>query len=228
MDVGRGVLLAERLRIPTPKPATPAAVAGVVVQLARHFRWQGPIGCALPSVVKKGVVLTAANIDEAWLGIDGERLLRRKTGCPLVLLNDADSAGIAEMEFGAGRGEKGVVLLLTLGTGIGSALFAGGELVPNTELGHLVVRGKDAETRASERAREEQGWSWKQWAKRVNEYLDHLEALLFPDLFIIGGGASKKHEKFLPLLETRARVVPAKLRNDAGIVGAALAGRAAR
>jgi polyphosphate glucokinase len=225
VDVARGRLLAERHRIPTPQPASPDAVGDVVAELVRHFGWKGAIGCAFPAAVKKGVALTAANVDETWIGTNAEALFRKKTGYPVVVLNDADAAGIAEVKFGAGKDQEGVVIVVTLGTGIGSALFVDGRLLPNTELGHLRIRGKDAEQRASDRAREEKGWTWKQWAKRLNEYLGQLEALFFPDLFILGGGVSKKHEKFLPLLETRARVVPAEMLNEAGIVGAALAAR---
>jgi len=225
VDVRRGRLAGERCRVLTPQPATPEAVGDVVGELVSRFRWKGQIGCALPAAFKSGVALTAANIDRSWIGTNAERLLRRKTRCPVVILNDADAAGIAEMEVGAGRGKKGVVFVLTFGTGIGSAIFVDGVLMPNTELGHLEIRGKDAEERASERAREENDWSWKRWAKRVDEYLGRIEALFFPDLFIIGGGASKNAAKFVSLLERRAPVVPARLRNEAGIIGAALAAR---
>ncbi|MGH7859228.1 MAG: polyphosphate--glucose phosphotransferase [Candidatus Binatia bacterium] len=226
VDLRRGSLLAARLRVPTPRPAEPDPVAEEVARIVRHFRWKGPVGCAVPAVVKAGVACTAANIDESWIGTNAVKLLRRATGCPAVVLNDADAAGIAEMELGAGKGKRGVVIMLTLGTGIGSAIFNDGVLLPNTEFGHLRIRGKDAEKRASDRAREEKDLSWKRWAEHVNEYLSEMEALFFPDLFIIGGGVSKNHDEFLPLLETRARVVPARLRNEAGIVGAALAARA--
>jgi polyphosphate glucokinase len=223
VDIDRGALLAERQRIPTPQPATPDAVTDIVAEVVRSFGWNGPLGCTLPSVVKNGMVYSAANIDKTWIGIDGRALLEQKTGCKVVLLNDADAAGIAEMRFGAGLGRMGVVMMLTFGTGIGSALFLDGRLVPNTELGHLEIRGKDGELRASERAREVHKLSWKKWAKRVNEYLGRVEALFSPDVFIIGGGISKSHQKFLPLLQTRAELVVAELLNEAGIVGAALA-----
>jgi polyphosphate glucokinase len=223
VDIDRGALLAERQRIPTPQPATPDAVADVVGEVVRSFCWSGPLGCTLPSVIKNGMVHSAANIDKAWIGIDGRALLEQKTGCTVSLLNDADAAGIAEMRFGAGRDRMGVVMMLTFGTGIGSALFLDGRLVPNTELGHLEIRGRDGELRASERARDVHKLSWKKWAKRVNEYLGRVEALFSPDLFIIGGGISKSHQKFVPLLQTRAEVVVAELLNEAGIVGAALA-----
>jgi polyphosphate glucokinase len=223
VDTERGVLLAERYRIPTPQPARPDAVSDVVAEVAKYFEWSGPVGCTFPAVIKNGVAYSAANVDKTWIGADAEMLLQRKTGCRLLLLNDADAAGIAEMRFGAGKGHMGVVIMVTLGTGIGSALFFEGRLLPNTELGHIEIRGKDAERRASDHAREVKDLSWDKWAKYVDEYLDRLEALFSPDLFIIGGGVSKKHEKFVPMLNTRAQIVTAQLLNEAGIVGAALA-----
>ncbi len=226
VDIETGTLVEERHRLPTPQPSVPDAVADTVVEVVKHFKWKGPIGCTFPAIIKNGVAYSAANVDPAWIGTDGQKLLKKKTKCPVVLLNDADAAGLAEMQFGAGKGVPGVVIVITLGTGIGSALFVDGKLVPNTELGHIEVRGKDAELRASERVRVKKGLSWKKWAAHVDEYLGRLEALFSPDLFIIGGGASKKHDKFLPLLTVRAQVVPAQLLNDAGIVGAALAAKA--
>lgn len=226
VDVDSGTLAKERHRIPTPQPATPEAMVPVVADVARYFEWQGPIGCTFPAVVKQGVVSSAANVHTSWIGTNGRERIAQATGCPTLLLNDADAAGIAEMQFGAGHGEQGVVLLITLGTGIGSALFVDGLLVPNTELGHLEMRGKDAEDRAADRIREEKDLSWKKWARRLDEYLAHLERLFSPDLFIIGGGVSKESGQFLPLLHTSARIVPAQLRNEAGIVGAALAAKA--
>lgn len=223
VDIKKGEMTAERFRIDTPQPSKPKAVAEVVGQIAKHFDWQGPIGCTFPAIVQHGVVWSAANVDREWIGTNGEELFKKSTGCPLLLLNDADAAGIAEFEFGAGRGQDGVVLIITFGTGIGSALFNRGVLVPNTELGHLEIRGKDAEERTSDRIRQEKDLSWEKWAERVNEYISYLEALFSPDLFVIGGGVSKKHDKFIPLLHTRAPVVPAQFFNDAGIIGAALA-----
>ncbi len=223
VDIKKGEMTAERFRIDTPQPSKPKAVAEVVGQIAKHFDWQGPIGCTFPAIVQHGVVWSAANVDKEWIGTNGEELFKKSTGCPLLLFNDADAAGIAEFEFGAGRGQDGVVLIITFGTGIGSALFNRGVLVPNTELGHLEIRGKDAEERTSDRIRQEKDLSWEKWAERVNEYINYLEALFSPDLFVIGGGVSKKHEKFIPLLHTRAPVVPAQFFNDAGIIGAALA-----
>lgn len=228
VDTEVGELLAERFRIPTPQPSKPKAVAEVVAQIARHFDWTGPIGCTFPAVVQHGVVLTAANVDKSWIGTDGKTLLEEKTSCPVTLLNDADAAGICEMTFGAGKGNLGVVMILTFGTGVGSAIFHRGVLLPNTELGHLEIRGKDAEDRSSDRAREERGWNWEQWARRVNEHLNRIEALFWPDLFIIGGGVSKQHAEFFKYLQTRAPIVPAELRNEAGIVGAALAAELVR
>jgi polyphosphate glucokinase len=225
VDVATGALTAARYRLPTPHPATPDAVAATVTEVVRYFGWRGPIGCALPAVIKAGIAYSAANIDHSWIGTDGQRLFKKKTKRRAYLLNDADAAGIAEMAFGAGKGQGGVVLMVTFGTGIGSALFVDGRLVPNTELGHLELRGKDAERRASNRIRQQKDLSWKKWAARIDEYLERLEALFSPDLFIIGGGVSKKYEQFLPLLNRHTPVVPAQLLNAAGIVGAALAAR---
>lgn len=222
VDPVLGKLTQERFRIVTPQPATPEAVADAVGQLAAHFAWKKRIGVTMPGVVKNGTLLTAANIDEAWIGTDADTLFTAATNCPVTVLNDADAAGIAEMRFGAGKGRQGVVVMITLGTGIGCAVFNDGILLPNTELGHLEIRGKDAESRASARIKEENDESWSKWAKRVDEYLDKLDSLLWPDLIIIGGGVSKNADKFLPLLTTRAEVVAAILQNEAGIVGAAL------
>lgn len=223
VDTTTGELTAERFRVDTPQPATPDAVAEVVAQIVEHFAWTGPIGLTVPGVVKAGVVMTAANIDKGWIGTNAEALFAAATGQPCTVLNDADAAGVAEMRFGVGKGRGGVVIMVTLGTGIGFALFHDGVLVPNTELGHLEVGGKDAETFASARVREEKDESWKHWAHHVDKYLDRVDALLWPDLIIIGGGVSKKADKFFPHLDTRAELQPAALQNEAGIVGAALA-----
>ena len=223
VDTATGALLEERWRILTPAPATPEAVSAAVAQVATQFSWQGPIGCGFPAVVRRGQVCTAFHVDKGWIGCNAQTLLGEATGCPVTVLNDADAAGYAEMRFGAGQGQHGVVVLVTLGTGIGSALFVDGYLVPNTELGHIEIRGKDAERRAAASVREDRGWSWKKWARRLDEYLQYLDAYLSPDLIIIGGGSSKKPDKFLPLLTVEARVVAARLENEAGIVGAALA-----
>jgi polyphosphate glucokinase len=224
VDVATGRLLADRKKIPTPQPATPDAVAEVVRELTRAFGWSGIAGATFPGVVTAGTIRTAANVDKTWIGTDAAELFGEVTGSDVAVLNDADAAGVAEMTFGAGKGERGTVLMLTFGTGVGSALFSGGLLVPNTEFGHIEIRGKDAESRASERGKNEHGWGWKDWAHRVDEYLQHIEALLSPDLIIVGGGISKESEKWVPLLTgIRARIVPAALQNDAGIVGAAMA-----
>jgi polyphosphate glucokinase len=225
VDVEKGVLLAKRMRLETPQPSVPEAVGDAVAEIVRHFSWQGPIGCTFPAVIKQGVAYSAANVDNSWIGFNGQKLFEQKSGCPVLLLNDADAAGIAEMELGAGKGQPGVVIVLTFGTGIGSAIFVDGRLVPNTEFGHMEVRGKDAEHRAADRIRTEKDLSWEKWAARVNEFLERMELLFSPDLFIIGGGVSKKHEKFLPLLQTRAKVVPAQMLNEAGIIGAAMAAK---
>jgi len=223
VEVATGELTSDRVRVPTPKPATPAAVIESLVELVDQLAWDGPIGCGYPGVVRNGVVQTAANLDAAWIGIDLCKALAHETACPVTVMNDADAAGLAEVRFGAGRGRRGVILMLTFGTGIGSALFVDGRLVPNTELGHVEIGGKTAETRAADRVREEKQLTWKKWAERVDEVLARLALYVAPDLVIVGGGVSKKHEKFLPLLATSVEVVPAELRNHAGIVGAALA-----
>ena len=223
VDIEKGVLTTDRYRVSTPQPSKPKAVAKAVAEIVDHFEWNGPIGCTFPAIIKKGVAYSAANVDDEWIGTDAARIIQRYTGDPVLIINDADAAGIAEMHFGAGRGHKGVVIMLTLGTGIGSAIFVNGELVPNTELGHLELRGKDGEDRASDRIRTEKDLSWKKWAKRLNEYIQHVEFLFSPDLFIIGGGVSKKYQKYFPHLDLKTEIVPAQLRNEAGIVGAAMA-----
>jgi polyphosphate glucokinase len=223
VETRKGALLEERFRLLTPQPATPEAVAETVGKVAAHFDWKGPIGCGFPAVIRHGQVFTAANVDKSWIGANARQLFEQATGCTCKVANDADAAGLAEMRYGAGKGRQGVVLIVTLGTGIGTALFVDGKLVPNTELGHLELKGMDAEKYAAESAREREGLSWKKWARRVDRYLGRMEAYLWPELIIVGGGISKKHEKFLPLLTVEAEVVPAQLRNEAGIVGAALA-----
>jgi polyphosphate glucokinase len=224
VDTATGKLTADRQKIDTPHPAKPDPVAEVVQALVKAFDWTGPVGITFPGVVTGGTIRSAANVDPEWIGTDARALFGRAAGRAVEVINDADAAGVAEMRFGAGAGVAGTVLMLTLGTGIGSALFIKGALVPNTEFGHVEIRGKDAEKRASELAREEHDMSWEKWAGRVDEYLEHMEALVSPDLIIIGGGISRKSDKFLPLLTgLRARVTPAALLNDAGIVGAAMA-----
>ncbi|MBB4983281.1 MULTISPECIES: polyphosphate--glucose phosphotransferase [Streptomyces] len=226
VDLERGALAEERHKVLTPQPATPDGVAGCVAEVVAHFGWTGPVGVTFPGVVTGSTVRTAANVDKSWIGVDAGALIGdRIGGLPVTVLNDADAAGVAEMTFGAGRGRKGTVILLTLGTGIGSAVFVDGRLVPNTELGHLELKGHDAETRASTRAKEDEDLSWEHWAKkRLNKYLAHVEMLFSPELFIIGGGVSRKADRFLPLIEgIRAKIVPAELQNNAGIVGAGMA-----
>jgi polyphosphate glucokinase len=223
VDVENGAFTNDRYRLLTPQPSKPDDVAAVVAEIAKHFEWKGPIGCTFPAIVRNGVTYSAANVDEDWIGTDAQSLFSAATGCPVKVLNDADAAGIAEMTFGAGVGHGGVVIILTFGTGIGSAIFNNGILLPNTELGHLEIRGKDAEHRAADSIRQQEELSWKKWGKRVNTYFQKLEFLFSPDLIILGGGVSKNHEKFFEYLNTKAQLVPANLLNDAGIVGAALA-----
>jgi polyphosphate glucokinase len=224
VDLAQGRLLGERLRIDTPQPSTPESVYGVVADIVGQFGWTAEVGVTFPGVMKKGVAHTAANVDKSWIGTDIDADLERLLpGGPVQTLNDADAAGLAEMRYGAGRDRGGVVLLLTFGTGIGSALVVDGHLVPNTEFGHIEVDGEDGEKRASAAAREREELPYPEWAKRVDRFLDVLERSVWPDLIIVGGGVSKKADKWVPLLSTRTPVVPAQLRNDAGIVGAALA-----
>lgn len=223
VDLQTGTLLAERLRLDTPQPATPDAVAQTLRQLISHFAWQGAVGCTFPAIVHNGVTLSAAHVDRSWINVPAQEFLGKAIGLPLTLLNDADAAGLAEIRFGSVEERRGTVIVLTLGTGIGSALVVDGKLVPNTELGHLFFMGGIAEDYCSARTKEELDLKWAAYAERLNRYLLHLELLFSPDLFIIGGGVSKKSEKFIPLLKLKTPVVPATLRNNAGIVGAALA-----
>lgn len=224
VDLDAGTFAQERLRIPTPEGGKPADVAKVVAEIVAHFPdVDGPVGCTFPAVMSNGVALTAANVDDSWIGTDAQALFKQAAGRDFVVVNDADAAGIAEMRYGAGNGERGVVLMLTLGTGIGSALFVDGVLVPNTEFGHLEVNGKEAEHLAAESVRETHDLKWKEWAERLDEVIAAMDRVLWPELIMIGGGVSKKSEKFLPHLNPRARVIPAQLLNDAGIIGAALA-----
>jgi len=225
VDSVTGDLLAPRYRIPTPRSAKPHPMAEIVAEISRYFNWKGPIGAGFPSSIVGGKAQTAANINKKWIGVNVAELFSKATGCPVCVLNDADVAGLAEMTFGAGQDRLGVVIIVTIGTGLGTALFTDGVLFPNAELGHLVMDGKEAEWRASDAARKRDKLSWKRWAKRFDRFLGELERLLWPDLFILGGGISKKHEEFMPYLTTLAEIVPAELLNEAGIVGAALAAR---
>jgi len=222
VDTDTGNLITERYRTATPNPSTPAAMAEVLTKIPKEFNWKGRIGCGFPAPIKEGKVLTANNIDKLWLGVKVHDVFAKACGCKVIVINDADAAGLAEMKFGAGRGISGVVLLLTIGTGIGSALFVDGKLVPNSEFGQIELRGKKGERRASDRTRSKKEMSWKRWSNVLGEYINAVESLVWPDLIIIGGGVSKKADKFLPRIEALARILPAQLRNEAGIVGAAL------
>lgn len=234
VDLATGVFTAERHRIETPQPADTAAVAQTVAQVVAQFPLASSVGITFPAVVQHGVTKTAANVDASWVDAPAEQLFSDMLGRPVTVLNDADAAGVAEMEYGAGKGVGGLVVMVTLGTGIGSALFIDGRLVPNTELGHLHLsglhlHGGDAEDYASDRVREAEDLSWPEWAERVQVYLRHLHGLLWPDLIIIGGGVSRKSDKWLHHVSVPTQVVPAALQNNAGIVGAALlASRRAR
>jgi polyphosphate glucokinase len=223
VDIKCGKLLAERHRIPTPHPSKPALVAETVKQLVEHFDWKGQIGCGFPAVICEGNVFTASNIDKSWIGTNIAELFTQATACEVHVLNDADAAGLAEMEYGGGRKQDGVVMLMTIGTGIGTALFTQRKLLPNTEFGQIILEGKIAEQYAADGVRKKLGLSWKKWSKRFNVYLAEIERLLWPDLIILGGGVSKKHEKFLHYLNSKTRIIPAQLQNNAGIIGAALA-----
>ena len=229
VNAKKGGMLAERHRIPTPQPATPEACADVVKEVMKAHDWEGPVGITVPGRVRRGTVKTAANIDNSWKGTNARKLFKKALGVPVTVLNDADAAGVAEVAFGAGRKSKGTTLLLTFGTGIGSALFVDGHLVPNTELGHVRYDGKRiAEHFAADSIRSKDHLSWEKWAtRRVQPVLEMYEFLFAPDLLIIGGGVSKpdKWKTFGKLLETKARIRPAALGNEAGIVGAAYAAR---
>jgi polyphosphate glucokinase len=225
VDLATGELATERQRYLTPQPATPLAVAGVVARLVSEAGWEGVIGATFPAIIKHGVARSAANVDPAWIGTDADKVFTEAVGgsSEVTVLNDADAAGIAEARFGAAKGVSGVVILLTFGTGIGSAVLVDGILVPNTELGHLELDGHDAESRAAASVRDEHGMSYKVWSQRVNHYMQHVERLFSPDLFVVGGGVSKNADKWVPRLELSTPVKPAQLLNNAGIVGAAIA-----
>jgi polyphosphate glucokinase len=223
VDIDSGDFITPRLRFPTPDEARPDEVAELVAKLVSELAYSGPIGCGFPSVVLNGVVMTAANIDQGWVDLDANHLFSQLTNCPIYVVNDADAAAMAEMKFGVGKDyQKGVVLLITLGTGIGTAIFTDGQLLPNMEFGHLQIRGKDAERRAADSARQRKNLSWEEYADRLEEFLKEMERLFWPDLIVIGGGISKESEKFLPNIYLRTKIVPAQLLNQAGIVGAAL------
>ena len=224
VDITTGEMLTERFRIETPKPATPEAMAEVVAQLTAHYSWTGPVGVGFPGVIQDGIVRTAANLDKSWVDVDGDSVFTEAAGCDVVMINDADAAGLAEARFGAAKDIAGTVILLTLGTGIGSAVFTNGQLVANTEFGHLELNGKIAEDRASSRVKEEKDLSFKKWGKQVEKVLQELEKLFWPKLFVLGGGISKEFDDFKEFLDdVHTPIVAAELRNEAGIVGAALA-----
>ena len=228
VDIATGKLVGPRLRVATPTPSTPEAVVRAITRLVSRVSNaagvpDAPVGVGIPSVVIDGIARTAANIDAGWIDFGAEAALRTALGRPVCVLNDADAAGIAEMRFGAGRGEMGSVLVLTLGTGVGSALFIDGRLVPNLELGHMEIRGRDAERRSAAAARIRRGLSWKAWAADLDEHLQAIDRLFSPNLMIIGGGVSKRADKFIPRLTAQTRIVPARFLNDAGLAGAAIA-----
>jgi len=225
VNVKNGRILKERFRIDTPEPSSPKAITEAVVKVVKHFKWKGPVGCGFPGVIQRGFVRTAANVDKSWIDTNINKLLSEATGLPVFAINDADAAGLAEMRFGAGKDKNGVVLLLTVGTGIGTVLFSNGKLVPNLEMGHIELHGMDAEKQCSDAIRKSLNLSWEDWAQKFNEYLQAIHALLWPDLIILGGGASKKTDKFINFLKVKAKIVPAKLLNEAGLVGAAIAAK---
>lgn len=223
VDTKHGVLLSERLRYETPEGGTPKAIAKTLKDLIAQLPGSAglPVGICFPAVVQHGVTLSAANVSKEWIGLDADSMFEKELGREVHVLNDADAAGIAEVKFGAARGHKGLVIVTTLGTGIGTALMFNGRLVPNSELGHLQIDGVDYESKAAYSAKERENLSWEEWAKRLEKYFSHLEALLTPDLFIVGGGVSKEHESYLPLLKLKTPIIPAENRNSAGILGAA-------
>lgn len=225
VDVKKGELLSDRIRVETPDGGRPNEIAEVVRQLIGALDPKGEagaIGICFPAVVQHGVTKSAANVSKEWIGLDADELFTKLVGKAVHLINDADAAGVAEMKFGVGKKKKGIVMMTTLGTGIGSALFVDGHLVPNTELGHIEINGIDYETKAAYSAKERENLDWNQWAERLQTYYTKLENLFTPDLFVVGGGVSKEHEDFLPLLKLRTEIVPAKLKNSAGIIGAAM------
>ncbi len=222
VNLKKGELATERIRLITPTPPAPEQIADTISELVQKFKWKGKIGIGFPAVIKNGVVHTAANIDKSFIGLNFQKILEEKTKCPVLLVNDADAAGVAEMKYGAGNNVKGMVIMITIGTGIGTALFNNGKLIANTELGHIYMPNHiEAEQYASDAVRQNQNLSWTEWATRINQYLIYIENLFWPDLFIIGGGVSKHKEKFFSVLTTRTPTVTATLLNNAGIIGAA-------
>lgn len=222
VNVQTGHLLSPRYRVKTPRPATPRALAAAIARIVDHFHWKGRIGVGMPGPLKDGKLMLARNLDRSWSGIRAHVVYSRAVRLPVYVVNDADAAGLAEMKFGAGKRQGGTVVLITLGTGIGSAVFIDGRLLPNTELGQVELRGKRAEERAAARVRTKRNLSWQRYAKRLQEYFDMVEMMLWPDLIIVGGGVSRKAKRFIPGIKIRASIVPAQLKNEAGIIGAAL------
>ena len=225
VDTEKGELLTDRFRLVTPQPATPDAVIDTMVEIVTHFNWHGPIGCGFPAAVVNEITRTASNIDDSWIGVNASARIEETTGCPTHLVNDVDAAAYSEMNFGAGLGEEGTIFMAAFGTGIGTALFRNGVLIPNTELGHITLNGVNAESYAANSVRERENLSWEEWGQRVNEYLHEIEFLFWPDMIIIGGGVSKDFDSFRHQIDVEAKVVPAASRNHAGIIGAALAAK---
>jgi len=223
VNIEKGVFLEERLRLETPQPATPEHVVETVKKLVDHFSWKGPIGCGFPAAIKDDIVLTAANIDKSWIGQNAGKLIKEATGCPTHVVNDVDAAGLAEITFGAGRDHNGTVIMASLGTGIGTAFFTDGKLLPNTEFGHIILKnGEEAEVFASNATRERDDMSWEDWTERLNHFFSYMDELFWPDMYIIGGGVVKYHEEFINMLKSSAEIVPAELLNHAGVIGSAL------
>ena len=223
VNTKKGKLMTKRHRIHTPKPATPPAMIKTIEAIINHFDWQGPVGCGFPAAVKNEIVKTASNIDNSWIGVNASEQIENKTGCPTHLVNDVDAAGCAEVTFGAGKNRYGTIFMAAFGTGIGTAIFHNQHLVPNTELGHIPLNNMAAEDYAANSIRKKHDLTWEEWGGRVNEYLQLIEALFWPDAIIIGGGVSKKFSDFKPYIHLDTDVLPAKNRNHAGIIGAALA-----
>ena len=228
VDMEKGQMITERFRVPTPSPATPKNMAKAFKQIVEHFNYSGPVGCGFPAIIKDNVAKSASNIDKSWIDINISEVFGEAAGCPVFVTNDADAAGVAEMNFGLGKGKgkEGVVVLITIGTGLGSAMFIDGKLIPNTEFGHFYLKdqNKVAEAYAADSIRKKKDLSWDSFGKRLNEYLGVLERITSPNLIILGGGVSKKFDNFKKKIKLETEVVPAELRNEAGIIGAATYG----
>lgn len=224
VDIIKGEFLGERYRLATPQPATPEKMLSTITEIVDHFNWKGPIGCGFPAVIKNDTVNTAANIDESWIGLNVGKIIHERTGCKTHMMNDVDAAGLAEMTFGAGIEKKGTVIMMAFGTGIGTSIFTNGDLLPNSEFGHLILaNGKKSETYASNAARIRNDLSWDEWTNRLNNIISYMDFLFWPDMYILGGGVIKEHDQFLHKIKSTAEIVPAKLLNHAGIIGSALA-----